>query len=459
MRNGHARDVQTGAGSVLRHSDASRLTERHVHSRFERSASRLGAVGRTEGLASLAFISVLVLSILRDTVLTPDGLTPRIASQLIAVAYTIHFASSHSLSGLAGRYWYFFAYVALAAASSLSSLAVSYSLSQAATLLIMILFFISIVETNRLAALRQFLAVIFYMVGPLCIVGLALWLAGSSIAQESWYYGGFRMKGMFHNVPGLSIWASLLLGVCCFARFPLVLRIVFGGSALLSMVFTQTRTGWVAAAVSAGLAIVLSSRNHLRTSLLMAAVLGIAVLGYFASGIEVQEKSVQGAIRSDSIGNIGGRIGLWGLAWEKALDRPILGHGLGCASLAFVKDGSRLVRELGETVSLTRDVLKGGMIPGHSSMHNGYLQSLLDVGFPGAMFYIFIIISSIITFYQKSLGGENVAGFYLAMVFALTNMTESVIFSAAISASISFWFLAILAFYLRSNSRKSECAV
>jgi O-antigen ligase len=110
-----------------------------------------------------------------------------------------------------------------------------------------------------------------------------------------------------------------------------------------------------------------------------------------------------------------GRTPMWGVAFMRLMDKPLLGYGRG----AFWAPGSHYAREAGRAVS-------NGFVPPH--IHNGFIDLALDVGFIG---FVLFLISFLIA-YSRALkqayatdSTENIWYLGFLMFLFMNNMTES----------------------------------
>jgi O-antigen ligase len=138
--------------------------------------------------------------------------------------------------------------------------------------------------------------------------------------------------------------------------------------------------------------------------------------------------------RLESLENLSGRIYVWQIAFEKVYERPLLGYGLGSGDEAFKeKESIRFGNKPSEDMYLKRQ---------RSSLHNGFVQALLDVGIPGFLFYTITIIIANIRM-LKSNKKENAAALFGILYFSIINFGQSSILGAATFQGILAWYFIV----------------
>ena len=85
---------------------------------------------------------------------------------------------------------------------------------------------------------------------------------------------------------------------------------------------------------------------------------------------------------------------------------------------------------------------------GAVTLHNGYLQALLDSGAIGAALYVAVILSALGCFLFYDRDKRYASEFYGLLFLAIANLGETVIFGAAVLHGVWFWYLSVLALTL-----------
>ncbi len=91
-------------------------------------------------------------------------------------------------------------------------------------------------------------------------------------------------------------------------------------------------------------------------------------------------------------------------------------------------------------------------------MHNGYIQSLVDSGVIGTLFYVLVVLLAIRSFYRYDRKRAFPAEFAGLIFLTVANLGEAVIYSASVFSSILFWLLAIFALSLPGGTNRGETA-
>jgi len=85
------------------------------------------------------------------------------------------------------------------------------------------------------------------------------------------------------------------------------------------------------------------------------------------------------------------------------------------------------------------------------TLHNGFLQSLLDSGFLGASLYLTIIWFVIWVLLKQDTARQYGAELYVLIFMTLSNFGETVIFSAAMYPGVLYWYVAVFALSLKRS--------
>lgn len=288
------------------------------------------------------------------------------------------------------------------------------------------------------------------------VVVLTVSLAATRLWPSIAYYhdsieGITRFRGLYGQPASMGSFAGIIVGVATFSSGSWWIRVPAIVLSLLCLAMTSSRTFWVAwLAATCFMLLWLAQRKRLQviTGLLFLLIIAGAVITAF--DLRPSVKTTQGALRSDSIGNLTGRVGVWQYAFEKFKERPLLGYGFTTGDDAF--------KELSNTrtskVAMAPDASK--ISTTRYSLHNGYIQALLDSGLIGAFLYLAILSTAIIKIlatHDKQMAGA----LYVLIFVAVANMGESVMFSAAVFPSLLAWYFVVFGLSLqKSTSRSSD---
>jgi O-antigen ligase len=149
--------------------------------------------------------------------------------------------------------------------------------------------------------------------------------------------------------------------------------------------------------------------------------------------------------RLDSVANLTGRTELWQAAYRGFRDRPWFGYGFTMGGVGLEDDTA--VPSDADPTQYSRQTL-----------HNGYIQSVMDAGVIGFFFYLMTLlmaIGRIVRFDSKRRFPEAL---YVLLFLSIANLGESVVYSGSVFQSLSFWVFAIFALGL-SRERSLEDAV
>ena len=347
-------------------------------------------------------------------------------------------------SGILFRYWPLFGYIIILFLSSLGIESSFYSFFQVGSLAAVIFFFISYFESqnrensNSISTLVNATVAIYSLVALFSLIS-AKYLP--SLAYDHVYGDEVRFRGLFSKSAMLGAASGLLMGLAWFGinkRWIKIAAVVLGG---ICLALTFSRTFWIATIIALGSTFWIYARISKKIIL----ILGFLVLATTALVItfdyKIDSKAASKIVRIDSVENLSGRISMWELGINAFKSNPYLGRGFTLGANAL--DGKSIYHKQGE--------LEAGREAGRVTLHNGYLQVLLDSGVIGMFFYVAIIILSLKRLYKLDADKAYPSMFYSLIFLAIANIGENVIYSASVFHSVMFWAVATFALSMKRS--------
>ncbi|MGZ8216728.1 O-antigen ligase family protein [Methylomagnum sp.] len=346
------------------------------------------------------------------------------------------------------RYWPQFGYLVaifLSLAVTDSLVYVGFQTLSVATVLI---FSIACSESKNPEPIKAaILNATFWGYSLLMIISLALYVVKPNLAYEVLYAGELRFRGVFpkSGVTGAS--AGVLMGICFFWKNKrLWLRAGAFVCAAACLLLTQSRTFWVAAFVAGMATYAIYFRHSFKVITGLGLIGAILIAGVYIADVRIKGDSVKKFARVESITNLTGRLELWNKALYKYYENPIVGLGLTAGATAFIDDRNVV------GFDAKSDDLSANRSIGMTTMHSGYMQSLLDSGFVGTFFYLSLIVASIWRLYGNDTARQYPAEFYLLVFLSISNISENVIYAVTVFNSVLFFMLAAFAMHLRPSN-------
>ena len=394
-------------------------------------------------------IFLVIALIAKDTSQLGDVYVLRTIAQGLCLLVGSLWLLSNPSVGLLVRYWPIWSYIAILLISTCDSNDPLFVLAQVASLVAVVVFFIAYHENNfRWNEQRDFTLVnttiaLYFVVALISLVIIPLFpniayqtlFAGNAEGYERRFRGLFSMAAMMGSAAGLSV------GMAWFGfqnwRLVKVPAIMVG---LVCLGLTLSRTFWLAVIIAGAATWWFYCSNTAKVkAVIMGLGLGLVVLSIIMT-VEISKGSIDHALRTKSLSTLTGRTQLWESAWDAFQDRPFLGYGYTAGAEALQRHESNLTN--------SQPQVSGRQLAG-TTLHNGYLQSLLDSGVIGTVFYATVIVLSIIRFVRYDTERIFAPEFYATVFLAVANGGESIIYSASMFHGILFWAVAVLAFSLR----------
>ncbi|MCA9423346.1 MAG: O-antigen ligase family protein [Nitrospira sp.] len=319
---------------------------------------------------------------------------------------------------------------------------------QVVSLAAVVVFFIAFVESTRDAPQAHdkifqwtAYALIIVCIGSLVLYRLYPSLAIELVESEYSPNGPPRFKGLFGK-PGMMATASgILLGFCLFARLNIFVRILGILSAFPCLFLTLSRTFWAAAIGAVGVVAFFYLR---KSRVYFGAAIALLVLSSLLGtvlDIKLSSNASERIVRQESLTNFSGRTFVWSLALEKFWNSPLLGFGYTLGHHALLEfRGGKVVEDRSSNISLFKNK--------KFSLHNGYMQALLDSGVIGGILYVLIMAVVPWKLFAYDKERRYGAAMYCILFFSISNGGESTVLAAAMFHSVFYWYLAAIAFSL-----------
>lgn len=389
----------------------------------------------------VALMILVVALIAKDTSQLNDPYVMRGVAQGLCLLLGGIWIMANLTDEILKRYWAVFGYVAAISLSSLFSGSLFYILLQVASLVAILFFFIAYFETSPMLgeqAIGRLIDTTVICYSIVAILSLIVIFTHPAIAYGAMNNGNagveYRFRGLFPKSGMLASAAGVTMGMIWFSGRRTLVKwaVVVVCGACVAM--TLSRTFWIGVIV-AGVATYWVYAKQSRRWLVLLICLAIP-LGYGLKVLDLgPDVSNAKYLRVETITNLTGRVSLWEQGLAAFYRSPYLGYGYtaGASGLAESGDGNG-----SEDIDAGRDV-------GRTTLHSGYLQSLLDSGVTGTLFYLAIIAVAIIRITRRHDSPYNRAVFFGLVFFAVSNATQNVIYSASVFDSVLFFGLAIYA--------------
>lgn len=346
-----------------------------------------------------------------------------------------------------GKYILLWLYIGSLLIGSATSSDPTYTILQVISLAAVLLFFVAFQELNCSDEDRNktLITTVYWVSGIVCILSLvALFIYPHIAYLEMDWVNTTRYRGIFGQPATLAGCAGFLIGCAWFGREKLWVKTPLLLVGLVNIILSGARTFIVASAVALGLQ---AYRKLHRRKIIIGAVFAIWIIGglFLAELISPMfleragEGNIKSIIRENTIEDIGGRTKMWHRGMDAFKKRPLFGYGFSIGAEGLFADGRRNTyydTELKKT---------------KYTLHNGFVQVLLDGGIIGFIFYISILGLSIIK-YLKSWNYSDKVGQYSIIFITLANMGESFLFSASTTNSLIAWYFVVYGLSIEKRS-------
>jgi O-antigen ligase len=311
------------------------------------------------------------------------------------------------------------------------------------------LFFIAYAETrDPLEARRnsRFIKTTIFLLTLSCAASLfLLYLTPESVYErEDQMILSLRFRGVYGKSGQIASASGLLLGLSLFFHWFWWLRLAAVSVALPCLYLSATRGAWVAAVVGVMFA-GLRYRKHRMAWTAAFSLMGVLTILFLAAGdIRISQETRDNMLRGESLQNLSGRLMVWEFAMKKFLDRPWLGYGFTAGADALDENSAQTVIGAAPHGLGTMSMLEKKSY----SLHNGYIQALLDSGAVGACFYLGIVGLAMWRLLRHDRDRRYTAEFYALLFLLAFNLSHSLILGASTMDSVFYWYLAIFALSL-----------
>ncbi len=402
----------------------------------------------------IALILLIVAMIAKDTSGLGDPYIMRGTTQAFCLLGGFTWLVYNGTPAMLLRYWPVAGYAGVISAGALFSSSPIFVLLQLVSIVAVSLFGIALAEQRKLTPVKFGNALITTTVVSYTVVmigSLIVRIVAPNIAYETLFAGDLlgseiRFRGLFSKSAMLAAAAGISLGCIWFGIRSVLLRVVFSLPALACLLFTQSRTFWIATLLALVVVTQLYVPARKRLMILVLAVFvafgGLTALLVAGLDSSKLDQSASTLARTSSILSLSGRVQLWQKAWTGFLENPVLGYGLtlGAEGLSADSHGAAIYHEAKD-----REISR-------TSMHNGYLQSLLDSGLVGTFFYLSVIALAVQGFILYDSARQFPSECYVLVFMVIANISESVVYAASAYHSVLFWIVAVAGLSLRKAS-------
>jgi len=386
------------------------------------------------------FLTLLIGLLAKDIIPLGDRYVVRGVSEGLALAVGIGWLVTRPLIRYVKRYWMVLAYLATLLLTASVSQRPLFVILQVMSVVAVVLFFIAYAEsvTPDSDAFRWNRSIVATAFCLTCLASLALLMSRPQLVFEVTPEGN-RFRGLFSEPAMMGAASGLLLGLAVFGSLSCSVRIMGGLAAVPCLYLTGSRTSWGAAVAGLLVTSILYVKRKRAWTIAIALSGSLGVLMLIIADFHIAAETQSRVLRSESIGNLSGRTALWELALKKFWESPILGYG-------FTTGSDALTSSMSQTLSTAFGVTGNSQHP--FSLHSGYVQALLDSGTLGACLYLGVIGSALWRVFRYDYDRQYGAEMYCLVFFTLSNVTDTIIFGAAVSYEVFYWYVSVAALSL-----------
>ncbi len=412
----------------------------------------------TKNRWSATLFILVVFMIYKDLMYAVFPYESRLIAEGFCLAVGIGWLLGSASFDVLTRYWSMFAYMAVLFLAAPFTKYPVFVLLQAASLFSVILYFISYHESQKISGVlgqRELLRYVIAIYAVVVFGSLLLAILRPDLAYQSLFAGDSvgdetRFRGLYPAAGGMGQASGLLLGLSALAVRSLPIKAALVVGAAVALFLTGSRSFWLGAVI-AGMVTLWIYFPQWRRRTVIALLTCIAFTSvYYISGQRIDQGTVARVTRAYSVTTLNGRTYLWDQAMKGIDESPWFGFGFTL--------GSTGMRENNLSDSWTAGVVEDPRQLAKVTLHNGYIQSLMDSGVVGTFLYICTIVLALSRMIRLDKNRAHPAALYTLLFLGLANFGESIISSGAGFPSIFFWASAIFALSLK-DSRISEAPV
>lgn len=378
--------------------------------------------------------------------------TPFLAFKIVTLFLCASFASvkiNKSLSKLASfDVFIIFIYLLLIFASSLFSISPLYVVIYGLIFIALQIFSIHISNTIVDRNAYSYMKYLNWMF----IVLIVISLAGYILSVKSFFYrdvwGNLRVQGVYGEPSRLSQICALNIFLSIFYIKKRFIQVAAIAMSFWGLVLAGNRSYMFALIII----LYLLFLHRIKIGKVFGTLITCIVIVFVASGVylfpEVAPERIRNYLRLESVTNLSGRIDIWKNALPIALKKP-LGAGFQLGGSVLVEGSKK--HTFNENSSTKFNLL--GRSKDKTTLHNGYIQSLCDLGVIGFLAYIMFFLRGLF-FVYKNWAFEHMRPFACILIFfTIVNFSATVLVSPTTSNSLLFW---LSWFVLMFNWRKPK---
>jgi len=339
------------------------------------------------------------------------------------------------------RYWMFWCYVFASFISSLYSTDIVFVFMQVTSLSAVLLFFVAYYEYGNKSNVHcNYNVSIFHasalIIGLVTVISLILYVIYPRLVIDM--QNDFRFHGLYGKSGMMASASSILIGIALLGNYKVPVKILILFPSLACLLLTLSRTFWIASAIS--IVSVLYIYKLIAKKYVILGILLIILSSVCSYVMDFEYGKISKLARPESVGNLTGRVALWNKSMNEFYEKPLFGNGLTAGSEVLSGRGG---------VSIFSKTTNTGREMSRRTSHNGYIQSLLDTGVFGFVFYFSIILYSIANYIKYDKRRIYPVELYILILMAIANIGESMIYAASSYSAVLFWAMAVKSFQVK----------
>jgi O-antigen ligase len=396
-------------------------------------------------------IIFVVCMISKDVAFAPFPYVLRAVAQSICLGAGAFGLLSLVSTSMLARYWPVLAYLLALLVATPTSAFPTFVLLQVLSLASAVIFSIAFFESpgrDRQRSLRQFVLCIVFTYAVVAVASLILSRLQPGLTYESMFAGNesideVRFRGLFSKAGAMGAASGLLVGLAAIAIKNRAAKLLIMAPGVICLALTQSRSYWIATFISGWIAAWVYYPRFRQW--IMASVVGVALTAtaIVAFDVSVDTSGIHAFARLDSVTNLTGRTELWQSAYRGWSEKPWLGYGFTLGGLGL--NGDRPVSADADPTQFSRQTL-----------HNGYIQSLMDSGLIGFIFYALTLLIAVGRVLRNDSARNYPEVLYALLFLSIANGGESVVYSGSVFQSLAFWVFAVFAMGITKHDQAAE---